>query len=85
MKQPKAELVNGTSSTYTVRYCESWEMVDHLKVNEWMRSLGATWQHHYGLNKDHGRWLMDDMYISQDTAAKWYVAVHKRKWWRFWR
>ena len=78
---------NILTQRWTARYLEPWEMVDHFKVNKWMRSLGATWKPKIenrkksGFTKDY--WILDGMRISQKNAAKWYLAAHKKKWWKF--
>lgn len=77
------------SGTWTARYEEPWERVSHFKVNKWMLELGAKWtvseeRAKQGATGIGDQWELNGMIISQKDAAKWYLATHPHKWWRFW-
>ena len=76
---------NETRITYS--FVERWETVDHFKVNRWMLKLGAKWtlsekKAATGQTGFGDQWELDGMVVTQKQAAKWYLATHKRSWWR---
>lgn len=67
---------------------QPWELVDHIKVNKWMLKLGAKWAVSERLKKlgqtgFGDQWELDGMVVTQEQAAKWYLAVkNQKRWWQ---